>query len=104
MGTPGGRKTGLSEIDFEHSSHELNRQEAKHFRVNLANLNIPKIDLVEVFVDLLEAENLKSKNLADQYPAFVPADVADVVHSAKHKPMRINELDRISRQQHRTWL
>jgi hypothetical protein len=31
------------------------------------------MDLVEVFVDLLEAENLKSKNLADEYPASVPA-------------------------------
>ena len=87
-----------------HSSHYLDRSEAKLFRVKLTNLNIPKIDLVEVVVDLLEAENLKSKNLADEYPAFVPADVAAVVHSAKHKPMRINELDRISRQEHRTWL
>jgi hypothetical protein len=57
-----------------HSSHDLNRPEAKRFRVKLANLNIPKIDLVEVFTDLLEAENLKSKNLADEYPAFMPAD------------------------------
>jgi hypothetical protein len=56
-----------------HSSHDLNRPEAKRFRVKLANLNIPKMDLVEVFVDLLEAENLKSKNLADEYPASVPA-------------------------------
>ena len=87
-----------------HSSHDLNRPEAKRFRVKLANLNIPKIDLVEVFTDLLEAESLKSKNLADEYPAFMPADVAAVVHSAKHKRMRINELDRISRQEHRTWL
>jgi hypothetical protein len=35
--------------------------EAKRFRVKLTNLNIPKMDLVEVFIDLLEAENLKSK-------------------------------------------
>ena len=64
--------TGLSEIDFEHSSHELNRPEAKRFRVKLANLNIPKIDLIEVFVDLLEIENLKSKDLADEYTAGAP--------------------------------
>ena len=85
-----------------HSSHDLNRPEAKRFRVKLANLNIPKIDLVEVFTDLLEAENLKSKNLADEYTAFMPAYVAAVVHSPEHKSMRMNELDRISRQQHRT--
>jgi hypothetical protein len=65
--------TGLSEIDFEHSSHELNRPKAKRFRVKPANLNIPKIELIEVFVDLLEAENLKSKDLADEYTAFMPA-------------------------------
>jgi len=76
-----------------HSSHDLNRPEAKRFRVKLANLNIPKIDFVEVFVDLLEAENLKSKNLADEYPAFVPADVAAVVHSPEQKSVRINVLD-----------
>jgi hypothetical protein len=76
-----------------HSSHDLNRPEATRFRVKFANLNIPTMDLVEVFVDLLEAENLKSKNLADEYPAFVLADVAAVVHSAKHKPMRISELE-----------
>jgi len=84
-----------------HSSHDLSRPEAKRFRVKLTNLNIPKIDLVEVFIDLLEAENLKSNNLADEYPAFVPADVAAVVHSAKHKPLRMSELDRTSREQHR---
>ena len=87
-----------------HSSHDPNRPEAKGFRVKLANLNIPKIDLAELFVDLLEAENLKSKNPADEDSAFVPADVAAVVHSTKHKPMRMDELDRISRQEHRTWL
>jgi hypothetical protein len=87
-----------------HSSHDPNRPEAKGFRVKLANLNIPKIDLAELFVDLLETENLKSKNLADEDSAFVPADVAAVVHTAKHESTRINELDRISRQQLRTWL
>jgi 3-dehydroquinate dehydratase len=56
-----------------HSSHDLNRPEAKRFRVKLTNLNIPKIDLVEVLIDLLEAQNLKSKNLADEYTAFMPA-------------------------------
>ena len=85
----------LVDIDFEHSSHELNRSEAKRFRFKLANLKIPKIGLIGVLVDLLEAENLKSKNLADEYPAFVPAYVAAVVHSAKHKPMRIKELGQI---------
>ena len=35
----------------------MNRPEAKRFRVKLTNLNIPKIDLVDVFIDLLEAEN-----------------------------------------------
>ena len=86
------------------SSHDLNRPEAKRFRVKLTNLNIPKIDLVEVFVDLLKAENLKSKNLADEYPAFMPADVAAVVHSPEHKSHRIDVLDQISRKHHRTWL
>jgi hypothetical protein len=74
-----------------HSSHDLNRPEAKRFRVKPTNLNIPKIDLVEVFIDLLEAENLKSKNLADEYTAFMPAYVAAVVHFPEHKSMRINE-------------
>jgi hypothetical protein len=39
----------------------------KRFRVKLVNLNIPKIDLVVIIVDLLVAENLKSKNLANEY-------------------------------------
>jgi hypothetical protein len=87
-----------------HSSHDLDRPEATRFRVKLTYLNIPKIDLVEVLIDLLEAENLKSKNLADEYTAFMPAYVAAVVHFPEHKSMLVNELDRISRQQHRTWL
>ena len=45
----------------------MSRPEAKRFRVKLTNLNVAKIDLVEVFIDLLEAGNLKSKNLADEY-------------------------------------
>jgi hypothetical protein len=50
-------------------SHNLNWLEAKRFRAKLTNLNISKLDLVEIFIDLLEAENLKSKNLADEYPS-----------------------------------
>jgi hypothetical protein len=34
------------------SSHDLNRPEAERFRVKLANLKIPKIDLVKVFIGL----------------------------------------------------
>ncbi len=54
-----------------HSSRGLNPPEVKRFRVKLTNLNISKIDLVEVFIDLLEAENPRSKNLAEQYTAFM---------------------------------
>jgi hypothetical protein len=57
-----GRKTSLSETDPSfHSSHNLNRPRSKRFRVKLTNLDIPKKDLVEVFIDLLKAENLESK-------------------------------------------
>jgi hypothetical protein len=58
VGEARGRRKLTSNV---HSWHDLNRPEAKRFRVKLANLNIPKVDLVEGFVDLLEAENLKSK-------------------------------------------
>ena len=75
-----------------HSSHDLNRPEAKRFRVKLANLNIPKIYLVKTFLDLLEAENLKSKDLANEHPAFMPADVAAVVNSPEFKSLRMNVL------------
>jgi hypothetical protein len=77
-----------------HSSHDLNRPEAKRFRVKLTNLDIPEIDLVETFINLLEADDLKSENFADKYPAFMPAYVAAVVHSPEHDSMRINELIR----------
>jgi len=87
-----------------HSSHDLNRSKAKGLRVKFTNLDIPEIHLIETFINLLEAENLKSKNLADEYPAFVPADVAAVVHSTEDESTRINELIRIPRQQHRTRL
>ena len=70
------------------SSHDLNGPEAKLFRVKLTNLNIPKMDLVEIFMDLLQAENLKSKDLADEYTAFMPAYVAAVVDSPGHKSLR----------------
>jgi hypothetical protein len=74
-----------------HSSHDLNRPEAKRLRVKLTNLNIPKINLVEVFIDLLQAKNFKSKNLADEYTAFMPAYVSVVVYSPEDESMRINE-------------
>jgi hypothetical protein len=96
--SPLGRKTGLSEIDFEHSSHDLNRPEAKRFGVKLTNLNIPKMNLVDIVIDLLEAENLKSKNLTDEYATLMPTYVAAVVHCPEDKTKGINELDRISRQ------
>ena len=83
----------MSEIDFEHSSHDLNRPEAKCFRVKLTNLDIPKMDVVKVLLNLLEAESLKSKDLANEHLALVPTNVAAVVHSPEHKSVRINEFD-----------
>ena len=59
------------------SSHGLNRPEAKRFRVKLPNLNIPKIDLVKIFLDLLEAENLKSKDLANEQPLIKSSVICD---------------------------
>jgi hypothetical protein len=76
-----------------HSSHDLNRPEAKRFRVKLANLNIAEIYFVRIFLDLLEAENLKSKDLANEHPAFMPADVAAVVNSPEFKSLRMNVLN-----------
>jgi hypothetical protein len=64
-----------------HSSHDLNGPEAKRFRVKLSDLKIPKIDRVKLSLGLLEAEDLKSKDLANEHPAFMPADVAAVVDS-----------------------
>jgi hypothetical protein len=40
---------------MRHSSHNLNGSETQRFHVKLTNLNIPKIDIIEVFIDLLEA-------------------------------------------------
>lgn len=53
------------------SAHDLNPPEAKRFHAKLTNLNIPEIDLAKVFINLLEAENLKSEHLADEDTAFV---------------------------------
>jgi hypothetical protein len=45
------------------------------------------MDLVEILIDLLETENLKSKDFADEYPAFMPAHVAAVIHPATTNPL-----------------
>lgn len=80
------------------STNELNRPEAKRLRVKLTNLNLPKMNLVDIVIDLFEAENLKSKNLADEYTTLMPTNVAAVVHCPEDKTPWINKLDRISRQ------
>lgn len=76
-----------------HSSHDLNWSEAKRFRSKLTDLNIPEVDLVTICFDLLEAEHLKSKDLANEHPTFMPADVAAVVDSPKFKSLRIDVLN-----------
>jgi hypothetical protein len=75
------------------STHDLNWPEAQRFGVKLTNFNITKIDLVKVIIDLLEAKSFKSKDLTDEYPAFLPADVAAIVHSPEFKSGRMNVLD-----------
>jgi hypothetical protein len=50
-----------NEMPIRPSPHDLNGSEPHCFCIKLANLNIPKIDLVEIFIDLLEAENLKAR-------------------------------------------
>ena len=49
---PGGARNGSTQACRKlapnyHSSHDLNRPEAKRFRIKPTNLNIPEIDLVE---------------------------------------------------------
>lgn len=51
------------------------------------------MDFVKVIVDLLEAENLKSKDLANEHPAFMPAYAAAVVHSPEFKALWIDLLN-----------
>jgi hypothetical protein len=51
------------------------------------------MDLVIVLLDLLKAECLKSKDLANEHPSFMPADVAAVVDPPEFKSLRIDVLD-----------
>ena len=44
-----------------YSSHDPNRPEAKRFRVKLANLNIPKIDLVEVLASTCSKPRISNR-------------------------------------------
>ncbi len=55
-----------------HSPHYLSQPEAKRFCFKLPNLNISKIDRVEVFIDLLEVEYLKAKTSLMNKPANSP--------------------------------
>jgi hypothetical protein len=57
------------------------------------NLNIPKIDLVKVFLDLLEAETLQSKDLANEHPACMSAEGAAMVDPPEFKALRIHVRD-----------
>jgi hypothetical protein len=84
-------------------SHHLNRPEAKRLCAKLANLKIPEMDLIEVFIDLLEAENLKSKNLANERGLYASSCRRCCVLPGA-QTARIKELDRTASQQHRTWL
>jgi hypothetical protein len=70
-----------------HSSHDLHGPEAKRFRVKLTDLNIRKIDPINIFSGLLEGENLKSQDLAYEHPAFTPTDAAAVVFSPELKSL-----------------
>jgi hypothetical protein len=53
----------------------------------------PEDILVKIFLVLLEAENLKSKDLANEHPALMPADVAAVVDSLEFRYHRIDVLN-----------
>jgi hypothetical protein len=51
-----------------HSSHDLNRPEAKRFRIKLTDLNIPKIDLVDTHLrdpaTHVEATNITGRKMS----------------------------------------
>ena len=49
--------------------------------VEFVQLGVAEEDAVHVFVHLLKPNLLVSENLADEGPAFMPADVSAVVHS-----------------------
>lgn len=72
-------------------SQNLYRPKPQRFNVELSDLDLAEEDPVEVLDDQLKARILKAKNLTDEDPALVPADIAAIIYPSSQKPPRIAE-------------
>ena len=68
------------------SNHSPRGSKTKFFHIQFSDLHVSKEDLVEIWCDQLKSQLFKAKYFANEYPSFVPADVAAVVHPSERTP------------------
>jgi hypothetical protein len=71
------------------SNHSPRGSKTKFFHIQFSDLHVSKEDLVEIWCDQLKSQLFKPKYFANEYPSFVPADVAAVVHPSEKNTLRV---------------
>jgi hypothetical protein len=66
------------------------RPESQIADIELANFQVAEVDSIEVVVNFFETDVLSSEHLTYKDAAFVPTDVACIVHSTSLEVFRID--------------
>jgi hypothetical protein len=73
----------------ESSDYSPRGSKTKFFRIEFSYLHVSKENSVEIWCDQLKSQLFKAKHFANEYPSFVPADVAAVVHPSEKNTLRV---------------
>lgn len=86
------------------SSQHLHRHKPQSFKVELSDLELAEEDLVEVVGHKLKSQILKAKDLADEHPVLMPADIAAIVYPPDQESLGVDEFNQIARKHYGTGL
>jgi hypothetical protein len=78
------------------SNHSPRGPKTKFFRIQFSDLHVSKEDSVGIECDQLKSQLFKAKYFADEYPSFVPTDVAAVVHPSEKNTLRVRVLRQLA--------
>jgi hypothetical protein len=83
------------------SDHSPCSSKTKLFHIEFSDFHVSKEDSVKPWCDQLKRQLFEAEYLADEDSAFVPADVAAIVHPSQKETLRVRELRQLAWQSDR---
>jgi hypothetical protein len=78
------------------SDHSPCSSKTNLFRIEFSDLHVSKEDSIKPRCDQLKCQLFEAEDFADEDSAFVPADIAAIIHPSQKETLRVRELRQLA--------